>query len=39
MDTFLRAVVIESEWAISTTDLDFTNCAKVPLLRIHAPRK
>lgn len=38
VDVLLWAVVTKREWAIFTTDPDFTNYAKVLPLRIHAPR-
>ena len=39
VDVLLCAVVMRREWAIFTTDPDFTNYAKVLPLTIHAPRK
>lgn len=39
VDILLCAVVMKREWAIFTTDPDFTNYAKVLPLTIHAPRK
>ena len=39
VDVLLCAVVMKREWAIFTTDPDFTNYAKVLPLAIHAPRR
>ena len=39
VDILLCAVAIKREWAIFTTDPDFTNYAKVLPISIHAPRK
>ena len=39
VDVLLGAVAIKREWAIFTTDPDFTNYAKVLPISIHAPRK
>jgi predicted nucleic acid-binding protein len=39
VDVLLCAVVMKREWAIFTTDRDFTNYAKVLRMTIHAPRK
>jgi predicted nucleic acid-binding protein len=39
VDILLCAVAMQREWAILTTDPDFSNYAKVLPLRIHAPRK
>jgi hypothetical protein len=39
VDVLLCAIVMKREWAIFTTDVDFTNYAKVLHVRIHAPRK
>jgi predicted nucleic acid-binding protein len=39
VDVLLCAIVMKREWAIFTTDADFTNYAKVLHVRIHAPRK
>jgi predicted nucleic acid-binding protein len=39
VDILLCAVAIKREWAIFTTDLDFTNYVKVLAISIHAPRK
>ena len=39
VDVLLCAMVMKREWAIFTTDPDFTNYAKVLSLTTHAPRK
>jgi predicted nucleic acid-binding protein len=39
VDILLCAVAIKREWAIFTTDPDFTNYVKVLPISIHAPRK
>jgi len=39
VDILLCAVAIKRQWAIFTTDPDFSNYAKVLPLRIHAPRR
>jgi predicted nucleic acid-binding protein len=39
VDILLCAVAIKRQWAIFTTDPDFSNCAKVLPLRIYAPRR
>jgi predicted nucleic acid-binding protein len=39
VDILLCAVAIKREWAIFTTDPDFTNYMKVLPISIHAPRK
>lgn len=39
MDILLCAVAIKREWAIFTTDPDFSNYARVLPLRIHTPRR
>ncbi len=39
VDILLCAVAIKREWAIFTTDPDFSNYARVLPLRIHAPRR
>jgi predicted nucleic acid-binding protein len=39
VDVLLCVVAIKREWAILTTDPDFTNYAKVLPISIHAPRK
>ena len=39
VDVLLCAVVMKREWAIFTSDPDFTNYAKVLPLTIHTPRK
>jgi predicted nucleic acid-binding protein len=39
VDVLLCAVAIKREWAIFTTDPDFTNYAKVLPISIHGPRK
>jgi hypothetical protein len=39
VDILLCAVAIEREWAIFTTDPDFTNYARVLPISIHTPRK
>jgi predicted nucleic acid-binding protein len=39
VDILLCAVAIKREWAIFTTDPNFTNYAKVLPISIHAPRK
>jgi len=38
-DILLCAVAIKREWAIFTTDPNFTNCVKLLPISIHAPRK
>lgn len=39
VDILLCAIAIKREWAIFTTDPDFSNYAKVVPLRIHTPRR
>lgn len=39
VDILLCAVAIKRQWAIFTTDPDFSNYARVLPLRIHAPRR
>jgi predicted nucleic acid-binding protein len=39
VDILLCAVAIKRQWAIFTTDPDFSNYAKVLPLRIYAPRR
>jgi predicted nucleic acid-binding protein len=39
VDMLLCAVAIKRQWAIFTTDPDFSNYAKVLPLRIYAPRR
>jgi predicted nucleic acid-binding protein len=39
VDILLCAVAIKRQWAIFTTDPDFSNYAKVLPLRIHTPRR
>lgn len=39
VDILLCVVSIKRQWAIFTTDPDFSNYAKVLPLRIHAPRR
>jgi predicted nucleic acid-binding protein len=39
VDILLCAVAIKRQWAIFTTDPDFSHHAKVLPLRIHAPRR
>ena len=39
VDILLCAVAVKREWAIFTTDPDFSNYAKVLPLRIHAPQR
>jgi predicted nucleic acid-binding protein len=39
VDILLRAVAIKREWAIFTSNPDFTNYVKVLPILIHAPRK
>jgi hypothetical protein len=39
VDILLCAVAIKRQWAIFTSDPDFSNYAKVLPLRIHAPRR
>jgi len=39
VDILLCAVAIKREWAIFTTDPDFTNYVKVLPISIHTPRK
>lgn len=39
VDILLCAVAIKRQWAIFTTDPDFSNYAKVLPLRIHVPRR
>ena len=39
VDILLCAVAIKRQWAIFTTDPDFSNYAKVLPLRIHMPRR
>jgi predicted nucleic acid-binding protein len=39
VDILICAVAIKREWAIFTTDPDFTNYAKVLPISIHMPRK
>jgi predicted nucleic acid-binding protein len=39
VDILLCAVAIKRQWAIFTTDPDFSNYAKVLPLRIHEPRR
>jgi predicted nucleic acid-binding protein len=39
VDILLCAVAIKREWAIFTTDPDFSNYARVLPLRIHAARR
>ena len=38
VDILLCAVVIKRQWAVFTTDPDFTSYAKIIPLRIHTPR-
>jgi predicted nucleic acid-binding protein len=39
VDILLCAVAIKREWAVFTTDPDFSNYAKVLPLRLHDPRR
>jgi predicted nucleic acid-binding protein len=39
VDILLCAIAIKREWAIYTTDADFTNYVKVLPISIHVPRK
>ena len=39
VDILVCAVAIKREWAIFTTDPDFSNYARVLPFRIHAPRR
>ena len=39
VDILLCAVAMQREWAILSTDPDFSNYARVLPLRIHSPRK
>jgi predicted nucleic acid-binding protein len=39
VDILLCAVAVKREWAIFTTDPDFSNYAKVLPIRIHTPRR
>jgi predicted nucleic acid-binding protein len=39
VDILLCAVAIKREWAVLTTDPDFSNYAKVLPLRLHDPRR
>jgi predicted nucleic acid-binding protein len=39
VDILLCAVAIKRQWAIFTTDPDFSNYAKVLPLRIHTPQR
>jgi len=39
VDILLCAIAIKREWAIFTTDADFTNYVKVLPISIHVPRK
>ena len=39
VDILLCAVAVKREWAIFTTDPDFSNYAKVLPIRIHAPQR
>lgn len=39
VDILLCAVAIKRQWAIFTTDPDFSNYARVLPVRIHAPRR
>jgi len=39
VDSLICAVALSRQWAIFTTDPDFTNYAKVLPIKLHAPRR